>query len=101
MRANQALKLNNKAVIDEQLRLNDPHYERKKNQDKLWSDKQKEAEGSKAHMFVTANAHQKFAKKRDQKPTETFGWDVFNTDSLYRAYEKRVAKMPKLGEGTE
>jgi hypothetical protein len=29
LRVNQALKLNNKAVIDEQLRQNDPHFERR------------------------------------------------------------------------
>jgi Ni,Fe-hydrogenase III small subunit len=59
MRVNQALKLNNKAVIDEQMRLNDPNYERKKNQETLYSEKQKEAEGTKAHLLITANAHQK------------------------------------------
>lgn len=58
-RVNQALKLNNKAVIDEQLRLNDPNYERKKNQETLYSEKQKEASGTKAHLLITANAHQK------------------------------------------
>jgi hypothetical protein len=66
----------------------------------LYSEKQKEAEGTKAHLLITANSHLKGQKKRDKKPNETFGWDVFNTDSLYRAYEKRVTKAPKLGEGT-
>ena len=37
-------------------------------------------------------------KKRDQKQKETFGWDVYNTDSLYKSYEKRVNKLPKLLE---
>jgi hypothetical protein len=40
-------------------------------------------------------------KKRDvKKPKETFGWDVFNTDSLYKAYEKRINKLPKLIENS-
>ena len=30
---------------------------------------------------------------------ESYGWDVFNADSIYRAYEKRVNKIPKLLEG--
>ena len=39
-------------------------------------------------------------KKRDVKQKETFGWDVFNTDSLYKAYEKRINKLPKLLESS-
>lgn len=54
---------------------------------------------------MTANAYLKQGskKKRDDKSSrkETFGWDVFNQDSLYRAYEKRVTKIPKLSEGQE
>jgi hypothetical protein len=40
-------------------------------------------------------------KKREKKPKETFGWDIFNTDSLYKAYEKRINKLPKLLENSE
>jgi hypothetical protein len=40
-------------------------------------------------------------KKRDKKPKESFGWDIFNTDSLYKAYEKRINKLPKLLETSE
>ncbi len=35
-------------------------------------------------------------RKRDKPVKESFGWDVFNQDSIYRAYEKRVNKIPKL-----
>lgn len=28
---------------------------------------------------------------------ETYGWEVFNSNSLYRAYEKRVKKIPQPG----
>ena len=42
-------------------------------------------------------------RKRNKESREAYGWEVFNTDSLYRAYEKRVKKMPKMmdeaGEG--
>lgn len=34
--------------------------------------------------------------KRDKPTHESFGWDQFNTDSIYKAYEKRVNKIPKL-----
>ena len=40
-------------------------------------------------------------KKRDEKqPKESYGWDIFNTDSVYRAYEKRINKIPKLVENS-
>ena len=32
-------------------------------------------------------------RKRNKESKEAYGWEVFNTDSLYRAYEKRVNKM--------
>ena len=35
-------------------------------------------------------------RKRNKESKEAYGWEVFNTDSLYRAYEKRVNKMPRL-----
>lgn len=35
-------------------------------------------------------------RKRNKESKEAYGWEVFNTDSLYRAYEKRVKKMPHL-----
>lgn len=35
-------------------------------------------------------------RKRNKESKEAYGWEVFNTDSLYRAYEKRVNKVPKL-----
>lgn len=37
---------------------------------------------------------------RDKPAKESFGWDVFNQDSIYRAYEKRVNKIPKLLENS-
>jgi len=39
LKMNAALKLNNKAVIDEQLRVNDPHYERRKNREEFFENK--------------------------------------------------------------
>lgn len=39
LRMNQALKMNNKAVIDEQLRINNTHYERNLTREELYDDK--------------------------------------------------------------
>ena len=40
------------------------------------------------------------SKKRKGKNL-TFGWDVFNEDSLYRGYYKRVRKNLELGQEGE
>jgi hypothetical protein len=39
-------------------------------------------------------------KKRDKPAKESYGWDMFNTDSIYKSYEKRVNKIPKLLENS-
>jgi len=45
----------------------------------------------------TAAGHEAAEKKRKQKEKNKapFGWNVFNQDSLYKAYTKRLAKVPK------
>ena len=47
------------------------------------------ADAQKSGMWAKTFA----ADKKDSK--ETFGWDVFNEDSLYRAYTKRTAKIER------
>lgn len=45
------------------------------------------------HLLDTAEtANRKFEKS--QKEETPFGWDSFNQETLYRAYEKRVADVP-------
>jgi hypothetical protein len=39
MKATAALRMNNKAVIDESQRLNDPNYERKRNREELYAER--------------------------------------------------------------
>lgn len=57
-RMNQAIKLNNKAVIEEQLRLNDPTYERRKDQSTRYAEMQRGLDDNvKPHLLVTANAY--------------------------------------------
>ena len=36
---NEARKLNNRAVVDEQERLNDPTFEKRKNKEEMWREK--------------------------------------------------------------
>jgi hypothetical protein len=37
------------------------------------------------------------AKQKKAQANKAFGWDVFNVDAQYNAYQKRVAQMPQLG----
>jgi len=55
----------------------------------------------KQYLYETAVQAEKTGKKKKKGGKETYGWDVFNTDSLYRAYEKRVNKISKLVDGTK
>ena len=101
---NAAIKANNDAVVQEQQRLNDPHYERRKVKEEYFkeqhlNERDLESKGidkSKKYLFETANQAEKYGSKKKKKSNkETYGWNVFNTDALYRAYEKRVNKIPK------
>ena len=44
-------------------------------------------------MNQTALKLQKQQQNKKKKNT-TYGWDVFNEDTLYRAYDKRCRAMP-------
>jgi hypothetical protein len=44
------------------------------------------------YAFEQAGTAEKVSLKKRQR-TEVFGWDVFNEDSLYNAYFKRVKKF--------
>lgn len=62
-----------------------------------WQDELK-ARGleSRAYMLETADLAARRQAKAEEKSKrkEAFGWDVFNADSLHKAYEKRLAKLP-------
>ena len=49
-------------------------------------------------MFETADSAQRkmAASKKKEKNQAAFGWDVFNQDSLFKAYKKRLAKLPTV-----
>jgi len=88
--------------------MNDPNYERKKAKEEYFlqqrlTERELESKGidkSKNYLFEPAIQAEKLQSGRKRKKNkgnkEAYGWEVFNTDSLYRAYEKRVNKMPRL-----
>lgn len=114
---NEALKENNEAVIDEQIRLADPMYEKRIQkqayyQERVKFNKQLQEQWSKhgdlaaylnpddqGYLFESAAQAQRsgiWAKPKSQKDkNQTFGWDVFNDSSLYRAYTKRTQKIER------
>ena len=49
------------------------------------------------HLLDTAEAADR-AFQRSKKEETPFGWDSFNQDTLFRAYEKRIADVPYTAE---
>lgn len=103
MKMNEARKLNNKAVIEEKERLTDPTFEKRKNKEELFKEKKGLQEALQAqgltkdkatYAFDQAAVAEKISLKKKRKAgAGTFGWDVFNEDSLYNAYFKRTKKF--------
>ena len=83
-------------------------YERKKAKEEYFKEmrlterdlENKGIDKDKKYLFETAIQAEKNVgtkkRKRNKESKEAYGWDQFNTDSLYKAYEKRVRKMPKM-----
>jgi peptidyl-prolyl isomerase G (cyclophilin G) len=100
---NVAKNLNIEAVKEENLKFQDPHWEKKMSQKEymkmrnLQKDRLIE-QGVPEEKLYTQDTINKceFKNKKDIKKLKnsSFGWDVFNTDSLYRAYKKRLVTMP-------
>ena len=103
MKMNEARKLNNRAVVDEQERLTDPTFEKRRNKEELYREKRsvqdaltaqglsKEKASYAFDQAAVAEKHSK--KKKGRGGAGAFGWDVFNEDSLYSAYFKRVKQF--------
>mmetsp|Transcript_37928 Transcript_37928/g.49938 ORF Transcript_37928/g.49938 Transcript_37928/m.49938 type:complete len:458 (+) Transcript_37928:491-1864(+) len=110
MKMNKSRKMNKKEVEEEHRRLTDPNYkkkERAKERQKAkqqWEEelKEKGLDKSQACLLQTAEqaqGHYKAKKKKDKKKA-AFGWDVFNQDSLNKAYKNRLQHLPKTAPGS-
>ena len=90
--------------MQENERLNDPTYHKRTIKYQYYKEKLLEKKhmeslsinpDTQGYLFESAIQSEKtgiWAKTKRTK-TETFGWDVFNDDSLYRAHAKRTKKM--------
>jgi len=107
LKMNQGRTKNNKEVIEEQKRNSDPDYARKQAEARqkrgLDEDGKKgedAADGAKPGALPKGKDYlndtveqveiRAAKKKKKVNPDDTFGWDVFNQDSLYRAHDKRL-----------
>lgn len=100
LKMNRARKLNLKAVIEEDRKNNNPNYLKSlKMKRKAEYQKKREEElnfkgiKNKASAYLDKPA---FAARNGKKKPKSgvFGWEVFNQDSLYKAYDKRCANLP-------
>ena len=89
LKMNKAKQLNNQAVIAEKKREADPKWHLKLHGK---DDQAAQAEPSESTLHETAELANLKTKKR-KSADETFAWDVFNEDSLYKAHDKRVNEM--------
>jgi hypothetical protein len=66
-----------------------------KDQERMENDlKQQGLDKDKKYLYETAIQAEKLNKRKKKPKNESYGWDVFNSDSLYRAYDKRTKKLP-------
>jgi len=100
LKMNQARKQNAQAISEENQRLKDPKYEKRRRR-KEWEEaqakkeeilKEKGIDASKLYMDEPLIKSKVRYEKQEQKAGKkkiVYGWDVFNIDSLYKAQDKR------------
>lgn len=105
MRMNELRKKNNQAVLEEEKRANDPNYE-KTERALNWKARQEQQNEDLAAKGLTteklyltqSSLHSEHVDGSKKTKTETFGWDVFNQDALFKAYNKRCETLPHYKE---
>lgn len=91
LKMNKAKQLNNQAVLAERRRDADPKWHLKASSE---NDEKADKDPQEQMLHETADtAGMKNRKKRKSGESETFAWDVFNADTLYRAHDKRINGM--------
>ena len=96
LKMNKAKQLNNQAVIAEKKRQADPKYHLKQQKN---DDEKDVVDPSEALLHETAEVASMKTKKR--KSEESFAWDAYNSDSLYKAHDKRINKLGFFADAYE
>lgn len=100
---NEVKNLNMKAVQEENIKAQDPEWERKKIKEEYNETRnemrqkmiQQGVPEDKLYALHSINKCEKTNQKDIKKEKNaTFGWDVFNTDTLFRSYKTRLKNMP-------
>lgn len=100
---NEVRNLNMKAVQEENIKSQDPEWEKKilREENKQMRNElrqkllQQGIPEDKLYALQSINKSEiQNSKNQKKQKNSNFGWDVFNTDSLYRAYKKRLKNMP-------
>merc|ERR1719327_1129827 len=106
LKMNGARNANNTAVVDESKKEEDPNYrpKRQREEEKAKA-KEDEDDEDRPELRVCPEGREYWTqtaatselidgkKRRKNKNAETFGWEVFNQDSLMRAHEKRINQI--------
>lgn len=110
MKINQGRKANKAEVEDEYRRFNDPKYEQKKYVSRKNEQAADQVDGlgdhveappkwntdKNAFMHQTAESAEQAQEKitRKEKNMATFGWEAFTQEASYKAYKKKLNKLP-------
>jgi len=111
MKINKGRKANKEEVKSEWNRLNDPNLGKKEKAAERHERSQKWREEMESRGLEVKDSElfeqQDFVDRRKAAAEEkearkaTFGWEVFNQDTQYRAYDKRLAALPKASSAQE
>ncbi|GAB9464181.1 Pre-mrna-splicing factor syf2 [Globisporangium polare] len=97
MKVNAGRKANKQEVAAEHERIVNKDKKAKKEESvKRKQEKKEEVTSGTAHLKETAEEAEVKTKKNEKKEKRkaAFGWDVFNQDSLFKGYKKRLANLP-------
>ncbi|CAI5745086.1 unnamed protein product [Peronospora destructor] len=97
MKINAGRKANKQEVAAEHDRVkNNDNKVKKEEKYKKREEKKLVAANGKAHLHETAEVAEIKSKKagKKEKRKAAFGWDVFNQNSLYKGYKKRLVSLP-------
>uniref|UniRef100_A0AAV1V427 Pre-mRNA-splicing factor SYF2 n=1 Tax=Peronospora matthiolae TaxID=2874970 RepID=A0AAV1V427_9STRA len=101
MKMNAGRKANKQEVAAEHERIKDTDKKAKKEEQyKRKKERKLVAASGAAHLNETAEVAEIKRKKasKKEKRKAAFGWDVFNQDSLYKGYKKRLVHLPTSEE---
>jgi calcium/calmodulin-dependent protein kinase (CaM kinase) II/peptidyl-prolyl isomerase G (cyclophilin G) len=96
LKINEAQVAISRAALEEENRENDVNYSKMLKKKEWWkkrseAEQEVEAKGlSKDKLYLNRNA---LKKEEEEKPDESFGWNVYGEEAYYKAYHKRCGAI--------